>query len=807
MKENTNIYTLPLVPLRGLSVFPGMILHFDVGRPKSIDALESAMQHNKLVYLCCQNDVNVDTPSENDLAETGTICEVKQILRMPDGGMRVLVEGRWRGKILKYEECATYACVEVLKLDDITDDVDIYIKALMRKVQHLTEKFLELNEKFTPDTTSALLSIDDPSELADLIASNLPIKPVYKQELLDCIDVSQRLEALITFMTDEIDILGVEKDVMSHVNENLDQNQREYILREKLKVVKEELGESDDEDISKFRNELKKRDLPENIASAINREIEKLAKIPQHSQEYAVEESYIETLLSLPWEISSEETLDISAAKEKLDRDHFGLDKVKERIIEYIAVRKLSDKPGGTILCLVGPPGTGKTSIVSSLAESINRKYARLSLGGVHNESEIRGHRKTYVASMPGRIIEAIKNAGVNNPVILLDEIDKMSHDYSGDPSSAMLEVLDPEQNKSFRDNYIELPFDLSNVMFIASANSLDSIPRPLLDRMDIIEVTGYTDEEKLTIAKKYLVPKQRRKNGLTSSAIKFNDGAIKDIISDYTRESGVRGLERTISKVCRKVAVEVVADPKTSVSIKKTNLSDYLGKPLYQRAKKESENEVGTATGLAWTEVGGETLGIEVNIMGGSGKLELTGNLGDVMKESASAALSYIRANSLKLGIDSDFYKTRDIHIHIPEGAVPKDGPSAGITMASAMISALTSIPLRADTAMTGEITLRGKVLPIGGLKEKSLAALRLGIKNIIIPFENKPDYDELPSVVKDNINFYFAKTMDEVLKNILTRPIKPKLDMAAHTLINGDNALHINTHDKHSDISRVKQ
>ena len=810
---NENKYTLPLVPLRGLSVFPGMILHFDVGRPKSIDAIETAMKRNKLIFLCYQNDIMVENPGISDLAEVGTICEVRQILRLPDGAVRVLVEGKERGRITGYAVLTEYISVEVEKLDDIVSDDELYIQVLMRKVQHLTEEFLELYDKISPDAINAILAIDSPGELADVIASNLPIKPGLKQSILDDLDVSSRLEDLITIMSDEIDILDIEKKVMEQVNANLDRNQRDYVLREKLKVIKNELGEGEDcdKDIEKYQNAIKDRDLPEELTAKLSEEFDKLSKLPVHSQEYAVVQGYIETLLALPWDSSSKETLNINNAKAKLDRDHYGLDKVKERIIEYIAVRKLTNKPSGNILCLVGPPGTGKTSIVSSLAKSIGREYIRISLGGLHNEAEIRGHRKTYVGSMPGRIIDALKRAKVNNPVILLDEIDKMSRDYNGDPSSAMLEVLDPEQNKTFRDNYVEVPFDLSNVMFIASANTLDSVPRPLLDRMDIIEVSGYTDEEKLTIAKKYLIPKQRKNNGLSSSVIKFTDGGLKEIISGYTRESGVRSLERTISKICRKVAVKVIDNAEYSVSITKKNLSEYLGKEIYHKNTNDNENQIGIATGLAWTEVGGETLSIEVNIMDGSGKLELTGNLGDVMKESAKAAYSYIRTNCYKLGISPDFYENKDIHIHIPEGAVPKDGPSAGITMASAMISALSGMPLRSDTAMTGEVTLRGRVLPIGGLKEKSLAAYRIGIKNIIIPYENKADYEELPDVVKNSITFYFAKTMDDVLEHILTKPLRPLLSIGSKakqpSIITDAGKLHIESPENDIDIRRVKQ
>lgn len=792
-----NKYTLPLVPLRGLIVFPGMALHFDVGRPRSIDAVEAAMQKNKLIFLCYQNDFLVESPTKSDLAEIGTICEIRQILRLPDGSIRILVEGKSRGSINDFEDLGKYIQVNVTKLDDINSDDDTYTQILIRKIQRLTEDYLELYDKASPEAISALLAIDDPGEMADVIISNIPIKPALKQTVLDKVNVLERMEQLITIMSEEIDLLDIEKSVMDQVQENLDNNQRDYVLREKLKVIQEELGEGDenDSDIKKYRESIKDRNLPEEVMDKLNDEFSRLTKTPPHSQEYAVIQGYIETILALPWDITGEETLDIKAAKTQLDRDHYGLDKVKERVLEYIAVSKLTNKVNGNILCLVGPPGTGKTSIVSSLAKSIGRKYMRLSLGGVHNESEIRGHRKTYVGAMPGRIIDAMKRANVNNPVILLDEIDKMTKDISGDPTSAMLEVLDPEQNKSFRDNYLELPFDLSNVMFIASANSLENIPRPLLDRMDIIEVSGYTEDEKLSIAKKYLIQKQRKNCGLTSHNLSITDSGIKEIINGYTRESGVRNLERAISKVCRKVAVKVAEDNNFYVSVTRKNLNEFLGKKVYNDNSIEKKDSVGIVKGLAWTEVGGETLSIEVNIMDGAGKLELTGNLGDVMKESAKAGYSFIRSNSYKFGIKSDFYKNYDLHIHIPEGAIPKDGPSAGITMATAMISALTGKSVRHDVAMTGEITLRGKVLPIGGLKEKTLAALRIGIKKVIIPFDNRADYEELPDVVKNNMEFIFAKNMDDVLENALTKPFKSSLPVkkSGNNLLPLDNELYI--------------
>ena len=740
----------------------------------------------------------------SNLAEIGTICEIRQILRLPDGSIRILVEGKSRASINDFEDLGKYIQVNVTKLDDINSDDDTYTQILIRKIQRLTEDYLELYDKASPEAISALLAIDDPGEMTDVIISNIPIKPALKQTVLDKVNVLERMEQLITIMSEEIDLLDIEKSVMDQVQENLDNNQRDYVLREKLKVIQEELGEGEenDSDIKKYRESIKDRNLPKEVMDKLNDEFSRLTKTPPHSQEYAVIQGYIETIIALPWDITGDETLDIKAAKTQLDRDHYGLDKVKERVLEYIAVSKLTNKVNGNILCLVGPPGTGKTSIVSSLAKSIGRKYIRLSLGGVHNESEIRGHRKTYVGAMPGRIIDAIKRANVNNPVILLDEIDKMTKDISGDPTSAMLEVLDPEQNKSFRDNYIELPFDLSNVMFIASANSLENIPRPLLDRMDIIEVSGYTEDEKLNIAKKYLIQKQRKNNGLTSHNLNITDSGIKEIINGYTRESGVRNLERAISKVCRKVAVKVAEDNDFYISVTRKNLNEFLGKKIYNDSSIEKKDSVGIVNGLAWTEVGGETLSVEVNIMDGTGKLELTGNLGDVMKESAKAGYSFIRSNSYKFGIKSDFYKNYDLHIHIPEGAIPKDGPSAGITMATAMISALTGKPVKHDVAMTGEITLRGKVLPIGGLKEKTLAALRIGIKKVIIPFENKADYEELPDIVKNNIEFIFAKNMVDVLENALTKPFKPSLPVkkSGNNLLPLDNELYIK-----NDISNV--
>ena len=791
-----NRMSLPLIPLRGLTVFPGATLHFDVGRPKSIAAVRYAMETGKTAFLCYQNDITVEEPIREDLAKIGAVAEIKQILNLPDGNVRILIEGISRGRITRFTDNGQFALVNVTRLDDIPCEDDLQLQVLTRRLYKLTEEFLDLYDRFSPETLTSLLAIENPGEMADVIASNFPLKPQLKQEVLDELRIDSRLERLIAILSNEVDILNIERQIMDKVQSNLDDNQREYVLREKLKVIHEELGdgEASDRDINKYRSEIESRSLPQYVKDKLEEEFNKLSGTHPHSQEYGVIQNYIETVLSLPWDKKTDDRLDPEEAKAILDRDHCGLDKVKERIIEYIAVRKLSGHPKSNILCLVGPPGTGKTSIAVSLAEALGRRYTRISLGGVQNESEIRGHRKTYIGAMPGRIIAALKQAGSSNPLMLFDEIDKMSRDYSGDPASAMLEVFDPEQNKSFRDHFIELPFDLSDTIFIATANSLDTIPHPLLDRMDIIEVGGYTYEEKAEIAKKHLIPKQRRLHGLKASQLKISSSALQMITENYTRESGVRSLERRLAQICRKTAVQITTGKSESVSIGTKNISDFLGKPVYHYEKTDSHNQIGIVTGLAWTESGGDTLCIEVNTMPGNGKLELTGNLGDVMQESAKTALSYVRSCTFKYGIPQDFYKKTDIHIHVPEGAIPKDGPSAGITMATALISALSGRPVNHLAAMTGEITLRGRVLPIGGLKEKTLAAFRIGIKTIVIPYENKPDYDELPAKIKDNIHFVFAKNMDKVLETVLMPSGKPnkqplKNDMTyIETILAGD-------------------
>ncbi len=767
-------YNLPLLPLRGITVFPGMVIHFDVGRQQSVAAVKKAMNNDKLIFLCYQNDITVDDPQYEDLADIGVIAEIHQILNLPDGNLRILVEGIYRGKITDYIPLDNYVEVAVSRKDDFHTYNDLESQVLIRKVMRLVENYLDVYDRLSPEAVTSLLSIEDTGELADVIATNAPIKPAYKQSILDELNADLRLEKLNEIMESEIEILTIEKTISSKTQKNIDENQREYMLREKLKVIHEELGFDETEaDINKYKEKLSGRDIPQEVTEKLEEEFDRLRKNNPNSQEYGVIQNYIETVVSLPWNQPDEEILDINYAKEILDRDHYGLEKIKERILEYIAVRSLGGKPKSNIICLVGPPGTGKTSIAKSLATSLGRKYTRISLGGVKNESEIRGHRKTYIGAMPGRVIDALKKTGSSNPLILFDEIDKMSRDITGDPASAMLEVLDPEQNKNFRDNFVELPFDLSDALFVTTANSLDTIPAPLLDRMDVIETDSYTLDEKKAIAKSYLLPKQREYNGLKAGQLKFTDTAYFPLIDGYTREAGVRELERKIASICRKAAKKITDGEVKSLTVSKTTLESILGVPDYNLREGLKKDLVGVSTGLAWTSVGGDTLCIEVNTMPGSGKLELTGNLGDVMKESASAALSYIRANTFTLGIDPNFYKDLDIHIHVPEGAVPKDGPSAGITIATALISALTGRKVRRDTAMTGEITLRGRVLAIGGLKEKTLAALRIGIKQIIIPKENSADYNKLPSVVKDNIKFIFAEEMKTVLENALSREV----------------------------------
>lgn len=758
---------LPLIPLRGLTVFPGMIIHFDAARELSVAAAEAAMKEGGEVFLASQKDLLVENPEKEDIYSFGVIAEIKQILRLSDGSLRLLVEGITRAKSTGFYKEENYFRVRCIAKRETADREEIEEEVLVRRLKKLINEYVAHFDEVSPEVIAAVLSIENAGELADIAAANFPLKPHEKQVILEELDSCKRMEKLIAMIEHENKVMDIEQAVSDKLKDNLDKNQREYVLREHIKVLREELGEGDsfEEETDKFKKQISERNLPEAAKTKLLEEIEKLSKIPPQSQEYSVVEGYIETVLELPWDRADEDRTDISAAREILKRDHFGLEKVKEKILEMLAVKKLTGKVSGSVMCLVGPPGTGKTSIVHSLAEAMGRKYVRVSLGGVQNEAEIRGHRKTYVGSMPGRIIAALKQAGTKNPVILLDEIDKISSELRGDPAAALLEVLDPEQNKSFRDHFIEIPFDLSEVLFVATANSVDNIPRPLYDRMEMVEVSGYSDEEKLVIAKKYILPKQKKLAGLENKELKISESVLKLIIEGYTRESGVRALERRIRTVCRKAAMEITENKASSVSVNSAVLKKYLGSREFVYDSMNKGDLAGVATGLAWTEVGGDTLFIEVNVMEGSGKLELTGNLGDVMKESAKAALSCIRANAERIGIAPDFYKTKDIHIHIPEGAIPKDGPSAGITMATAMVSALSGAVVKRNVAMTGEITLRGRVLPIGGLKEKSLAAFRMGIDTVIIPFENKKDYEELPENVRKKMKFVFAKELFDVL------------------------------------------
>ena len=762
-------HILPLIPLRGITIFPGMVLHFDVGRKKSVAAVEYAMAGEQLVFLSYQKDIMTENPKKEEVSKIGVVAEVKQILRLPDGNLRVLVEGLFRAGMTSFDDSGDYIQAGIVRKNEIPCADAIEEQVLMRKIQRLLEDYFNRYEKMNPEIAASMLEIEDAGELADITATNFPLKPHERQLILEELNVETRMEKLIALMENENNVMEVEQGVMSKLRSSLDKNQRDYILREQMKVIQEELGdfESGQAEADTYRDKMEKRTLQREVTEKLEEELGRLSRLSVHSQEYGVIQNYIETVLALPWDVSTDENTDIKKAKAILERDHYGLEKVKERILEYLAVKCLSDDTKGSIICLAGPPGTGKTSIARSLAESLGRKYVRVSLGGIQNEAEIRGHRKTYVGAMPGRIIAALKQAGSRNPLVLLDEIDKMSSDFRGDPTAAMLEVLDPEQCNTFRDHFLELPFDLSKVLFVTTANSVGNIPAPLFDRMDIIEISGYTEDEKFNIAKKYLLPKQRKANGLDSKMLKIPDKTLKLIIEGYTRESGVRSLERKLAAVCRKAAKEIVEENKQSVTVNEKVLTKYLGGRTYLYEHMSEENLVGAATGLAWTEVGGDTLYIEVNTMKGNGKLELTGNLGDVMKESARAALSFIRANSEAFGLDGDFYKEKDIHIHVPEGAIPKDGPSAGITMATALISALTGVAVNRNVAMTGEITLRGRVLPIGGLKEKSLAAYRMGIRKIIIPFENKKDFEELPDKIKNEVEFVFAKDIRTVIEN----------------------------------------
>jgi ATP-dependent Lon protease len=767
-------YILPMIPLRGLTIFPYMVLHFDIGREKSIRALEEAFMKNQLIFVTTQKEVEVEDPTVDDVYKVGTITKVKQMLKLPGELIRVLVEGISRAEIQQITRDDEFFEVEVIEKEEQKEiEKTPELEALMRSVTSAFKEYVNMTSGLPIESLYSVLNIEEPGRLADMIAAHISLNTNQSQQLLECFDVNKRLETLLEFLMKELEILSIEKEINAKVRSRIDKLQKEYYLREQLKAIKAELGETDeiDQEVEEYEKKIEEKDLPEEVRKKAKEELKRLSKMAPGSAEASVVRTYLDWILDLPWNYETEDILDLKRAQKILDEDHYGLKKVKERIIEFLAVRSFYNKIKSPILCLVGPPGVGKTSLGRSIARAMNRKFVRLSLGGVRDEAEIRGHRRTYVGAIPGGIINSIKIAGSKNPVFLLDEIDKMSSDFRGDPASAMLEVLDPEQNSTFRDHYLDLPFDLSKVLFITTANTTDTIPAPLLDRMEIIYVSGYTEEEKLHIAKDYLIPRILKEHGVPDNKIIIQESAIYGIISEYTREAGVRGLEKNLSQIVRKAIKKIVEENAQVIKVGKRNLQSYLGKPIYRTDEANQKDEIGIVFGLAWTRVGGEILTVEASIMPGSGKLNLTGQLGDVMKESAQAGLSYIRANANKLNIDKDFYKNVDIHIHVPEGAIPKDGPSAGITMVTAMVSALKKVPVRKDVAMTGEITLTGKILPIGGVKEKVLAANRAGITKVILPQENKRDLDEIPQSVKRKLEFKFVERIDEVLDFALVK------------------------------------
>lgn len=763
---------IPAIALRGMTVLPSMIVHFDISREKSRKALEAAMQADQMIFLITQQNPNIADPGFGDLYRIGTVARIKNLAKLPQNIVRVMVEGLERAEMNDLNEEEGYLRAEIVTYPEaehkkLSESAHV---AMTRALKDIFAGYCMENPKVGKELSLQLLELNDLEKLVDQIAINLPLYYEDKQRLLEAVELEERYETLCVIIANELEIMRIKNQLQQKVKEQIDKNQKDYILREQLKVIQKELGEdSPINDADHYRELFAKLEASEEIKKKISKEIDRFKSLGSNSAEASVSRGYIETLLDLPWDKMCRDNSDLKYAKKVLDEDHYGLEKVKERVLEFLAVRALTKKGDSPILCLVGPPGTGKTSIARSVARALDKKYVRISLGGVRDEAEIRGHRRTYIGAMPGRIASGMRTAGVKNPLMLLDEIDKVSSDYKGDTSSALLEVLDSEQNSKFRDHYVELPIDLSEVLFIATANDLHTVPRPLLDRMEIIEVSSYTENEKLHIAKEHLLKKQKEHHGIKDSQLTITNGALLKIISGYTKEAGVRQLERKIGEICRKAARQILEDKKETVKVKAGNLGDYLGRERYTIQKLNDKDEVGIVRGLAWTSVGGDTLQIEVNIMPGKGEFLLTGQLGDVMKESAQAGISYIRSVSERYDIEEEFFKKHDIHIHIPEGAVPKDGPSAGITMATAMLSAITNTPVRADVAMTGEITLRGRVLPIGGLKEKLLAAKNAGMKTVVVPADNRPDVEELSEEIIGGLKVVYAKTMTDVLKAAL--------------------------------------
>lgn len=771
---------MPCIPLRGLSIFPRTILHFDIGREKSIKALESAMNGDKLLFVTSQKDENILIPTPDDYYQVGTVVKVKQMLKIQGDAVRVLVDGQYRATLeeIVTEEPFIQAAVEEAEIIP-ADNTELEVQAMMRSVLCAFDEYIELNPAVKEEVYDLINSIEEPDIFADTIAMQMDIKISAKQEILEAFDVKERLEILNRIILEENQILRLERNISEKVQESVKQNQKEYILREQMKAIQDELGYGEEAagEAARWTEELEKLELDEKITEKVKREINKFTKMAPNSADAAVIRNYVETVIGLPWHNSSKTNSDLKRAEKILNEDHYGLEKVKERILEYLAVVHLSKAIKGPIICLVGPPGVGKTSIARSIARATGREFVRMSLGGVRDEAEIRGHRRTYIGAIPGRIITSIKDAGTNNPVFLFDEVDKIGADFKGDPASALLEVLDPEQNKDFTDHFLDLPFDLSKVMFITTANSVETIPRPLLDRMEVIEVSGYTEEEKVKIAQQYLIPKQVKAHGLKPKNFSITEKALRDLINYYTRESGVRNLKREIGSLCRKVARKIVTKKGTGFRISPASLEKYLGKKKYRYDIVEGESEIGVVTGMAWTQVGGDTLFIETALVPGSGKIQLTGQLGDVMQESAKAAITYIRSIAADYNIEEEFYKKYDLHVHVPEGAVPKDGPSAGVTMFTSVMSALTDTPVRKDVAMTGEITLRGKVLPVGGIKEKVLAAHRAGIKTILLPRENEADIDDIPQAVRKQLEFILLDRAASALEYAFAE--KPKKNL----------------------------